>query len=251
VSSAQSSVRAAQAAVLAAEANVRTLEARRQTVQQGPTPEAAQVARQQVQEAEQALRVAEEQAANSIVTAPFDGIVTGINAEVGQTVANTGVLRLVSEQLEISVDLDEDNLAELSVGQQAVISSNAFPGSIFEGRVSEIGAAIDPARGIVTVRIAPVSPPDWLRPGQTVNVNIVTDRAAERLVIPTSSLTTVEGRTVVFVVEDGRAVTKNVVTRPPTDAGVPVLAGLSADDRIIADAQDIEPGDRVRVERQE
>jgi HlyD family secretion protein len=246
---AESNVQAAAAAVRAAEANVRTLEARRQGVRQGPTPEEVQVARQRVAEAEQALRVAEEQAANAVVTAPFDGIVTEITAEVGQTVTNAGVLRLVSSRLEISVDVDENNLADLSVGQEAIISSSAFVETSFKGTVSELGAAVDPARGVVTVKITPVSPPDWLRPGQTVNVNIVTGRAVERLVIPPSALSSVGDRTVVFVVEDGTAVEKSVVTRPPTSAGVPVLAGLSSDDRIIADAQGISPGDQVRVKQ--
>jgi hypothetical protein len=52
---------------------------------------------------------------------------------------------------------------------------------------------------------------------------------------------------VVYVVEDDRALEKVVLTRPPTMQGVPVMAGLSAEDRIIADARGLTAGERVRV----
>jgi hypothetical protein len=52
---------------------------------------------------------------------------------------------------------------------------------------------------------------------------------------------------VVLVVRDDRAVEKVVQTRPPTKDGVPVVAGLDADDRVITNPAAIRPGDRLRV----
>jgi multidrug efflux pump subunit AcrA (membrane-fusion protein) len=97
------------------------------------------------------------------------------------------------------------------------------------------------------VRVTPLQPPDWLRPGQTVNVNLITHRAVPRILIPTSAVGRSGDRTVVYVVENGRALEKVVLTRPPTSQGVPVLAGLSAGDRIIADVRGLTAGERVRV----
>jgi HlyD family secretion protein len=245
----QASVRAAQAGVQAAQANVKALEARLRTVRIGATPEEIAVARQRVSEAEQALRVARQQVQEAVVTAPFAGIITAINAELGQPVGAQGVVRLVSSALEIRLDVDESNLADLAVGLEAVISSNVFPGEAFGGKVSEIGAAVDQMRGTVTVRVMPLQPPDWLRPGQTVNVNIITHRAAPRLLIPASAVGRSGDQSVVFVVESGRALEKVVLTRPPTAQGVPVLAGLSAEDWIVADARGLTAGTHVRVRR--
>ena len=244
---AQASVQAAQAGVRAAQANVRALEARLRTVQTGATPEEIEVARQRVVEAEYALRVARRQVEEAMVRAPFAGIITAINAELGQPVGTQGVVRLVSSALEIRLDVDESNLADLALGQEAVISSSAFPGDAFRGTVAEIGAAVDQTRGTVTVRVTPRQPPDWLRPGQTVNVNIITHRAVPRLLVPASALGRSDGRTVVYVVDNGRALEKVVLTRSPTPQGVPVLAGLNAEDRIIADARGITAGERVQV----
>jgi HlyD family secretion protein len=244
---AQANVQATQAGVQAAQANMKALEARLRTIQSGATPEEIEVARQRVVEAEQALRVARQQVQEAMVTAPFAGIITAINAELGQPVGTQGVVRLVSSALEIRLDIDESNLADLAVGQEAVIASNVFPGDTFRGRVSEIGAAVDQTRGTVTVRVTPLQPPDWLRPGQTVNVNIITHHAASRLLVPASAVGRSGGQTVVYIVENGRALEKVILTRPPTPQGVPVLAGLSAEDRIIADARHLTAGERVRV----
>ncbi len=244
---AESGVRQSRAALRAAQANVRAQQATLQTVRSGARPEDVQVARQRLREAEQALIVARQQAANSIVTAPFAGVVTEINAELGQTVGSQGVLELVSGEFEIRLDVDENNLSDLRLGQTAIISSSTFSEGRFEATVTEIGAAVDEARGTIEVTVTPANPPDWLRPGQTVNVNIITAKNAQRLLVPLTALARDGDRTVVYVVQDGVALQKTVVTRPPTEEGVPVLAGLSAGDRIIADVRQIKPGDAVRV----
>lgn len=247
VAVAEANVRAARAGVQAAQANINALEAHLRTVQTGATPEEIAVARQRVAEAEQALKVARQQAESALVVAPFAGIVTAINAEPGQPVGTQGVVRLVSSALEIRLEVDESNLADLALGQEAVVSSSAFPRDAFSGTVAELGAAVDPARGTVTVTVAPQQPPAWLRPGQTVNVNIITHAAVPRLLVPAAALSYVNDRTVLYVVQNGRALEKVVLTRPPTAQGVPVLSGLSPEDRIVANVQGLTAGQRVRV----
>ena len=247
VAVAETVVRAFRGGVAAAEANVGVQEARLRTLQVGARPEDVEIARQRVREAERALAVARRQAQEAVVVAPFGGVVTAINAEVGQMVGSQGVLQLVSTEMEIRVEVDETNLADLALGQSAVVSSTAFPGSTFAGSVREIAAAVDQTRGTVTVTVAPMKPPAWLRPGQTVNVNVVTNPAAQRLLVPAAALRRVGDRIVVLVVRDDRAVETVVQTRPPTKDGVPVVAGLDADDRVITNPAAIQPGDRLRI----
>lgn len=246
---AQANVRQARASAQSAQANALAQQARARTVQTGARPEDIQVARQRLSEAEEALNVARRQAANSVVTAPFEGLVTEINAELGQTVGAEGVLKLVSGDLEINVDVDESNLSDLKLGQTAIISSNTFSGSAFEGTITELGAAVDVSRGTIEVTVTPSSPPDWLRPGQTVNVNIITAKNVQRFLVPATALTRSGEQTVVFVVENGTALEKPVVTRAPTEGGVPILAGLNGDELIIVDAAKITAGVRVRIEK--
>ncbi|HKV35431.1 MAG TPA: efflux RND transporter periplasmic adaptor subunit [Pyrinomonadaceae bacterium] len=249
IETAQANVRQARASLQAAQANAKAQQAKAQTVQSGARPEDVQVARRRLSEAEEALNVARRQAANSVVTAPFAGLVTAINAELGQSVGANGVLKLVSGELEIHVDVDENNLADLKLGQSALISSSTFAGSAFEGSVTELGAAVDVSRGTIEVTVTPSASPDWLRPGQTVNVNIITAKNVQRLLLPATALTRSGDQTVVFVVANGIALEKPVVTRAATEAGVPVLAGLTGNEQVIVDAGKITAGERVRVNK--
>jgi RND family efflux transporter MFP subunit len=246
---AQANVRQSRASLQSAQANALAQQARARTVESGARPEDVQVARRRLDEAAKALEVARRQAANSVVTAPFQGLVTEITAQLGQSVGAQGVLKLVSGELEINVNVDESNLSDLKVGQSAVISSSTFTNSTFEGSVTRIGPAVDVSRGTIQVTVEPATSPDWLRPGQTVNVNIITAKSVPRLLIPTTAVTRSGDQTIVFVVANGAALEKPVVTRPPTQDGVPVIAGLNGDEQIIVDAGKITAGERVRIGR--
>lgn len=244
---AQAGVRSAQSGLKSAQANVRTQQARLRTIQSGARPEDISVAKERVSEAQKALSVAREQAANANVTAPFSGIVTKINSEVGQTVGSLGVLTLVSIFLEIRLDVDENNLSSLKVGQSAVISSGTFTDKSFRGSVSELGAAVDQTRGTIEIKVVPNNSPEWLRPGQTVDVNIITAENVNRLLVPQTSLVRSGDDTVVFLIENGKVMQKPVMTRPPTKDGVPIISGINIEDFIIINASEVKVGDKVQA----
>lgn len=243
----QAGVRSAQASLKSAQANVSFQQARLRTIQVGARPEDIKVARQRVTEAKKAFQVATQQAGNAVVTAPFAGTVTKINTQIGQTVGSLGILTLVSSEPEIRLDIDESNLSEIKVGQSAIISSSAFADKNFNGKVSELGAAVDQARGTIQIKIVPVNPPDWLRPGETVNVNIITAKDVTQLLVPQTSLIRSGEATVVFVIENGKAAQKIVVARPLTNEGVPVISGLEIGDLIISDTANITVGKSVQA----
>jgi len=246
---AQSNEQTLRSQLKSAKATVRVREAKQETLQKSPLPEDVMVARAQLAEAEQALQVAVQQSREAKVLAPFDGVVTALNAEQGQTVGATGVVNLVSDSLEIRVALDETNLADLELGQTAILSSSAFGGKTFQGKLTDIGAAVDEARGIVTVKITPENPPDWLRPGQTVNVNLVTNEKVDRLIVPSTALVRQGSRTLVMVANDGHLVERQVATRPAIEQGIPIASGLSEADDVIVNPAGLNAGQEVRVRR--
>lgn len=246
IEEADSATRAAREAIASAEANARAQQARLRTIKTGRTSEEIDVARARVTEAEESLGVTREQAGDAFVTAPFAGTVTAINTEPGQAVGERGVLSLVSDETEIRLDVDEINLADLRLNQAVTISSSAFPDNAFRGRVSEVAPAVNEQRGTIQVTVTPLNPPEWLRPGQTVNVNIITGEA-ERLLVPAEAISRIGDHSIVFVVEEGRTIEKTILTRPPTRDGVPVLAGISFRDRIIANVAEVKAGSEVRI----
>ncbi|HEY6412714.1 MAG TPA: efflux RND transporter periplasmic adaptor subunit [Edaphobacter sp.] len=245
----QSNQKSLQSRQKAAKATVKVREAKLETLKNTPLAEDVQVARAQLAEAEQALRVAEQQSKEAKVIAPFAGVVTSINAEQGQTVGTNGVVNLVSDSLEIRVDLDENNLADLELGQSAILSSSAFGDNTFQGHLTDIGAAVDEARGIVTVKITPDDPPAWLRPGQTVNVNLLTNEKVDRLIVPSTAVLRQGSRSVVMVVQDGDAAERTVLTRPAVQQGIPIAGGVTATDQVIVNPSGITAGQAVRIRR--
>lgn len=241
VTTAQANLTAAQAGVTAAREQLRTLAA-------GPRPEAVEVARQRVREAEAALRVAREQAQTAIIRAPFAGTVTEIISELGAPVATNGVVRLVQTgRPEIRLDVDESNLADLETGQRAILTSSTYRSARLEGRVSELGAQVDPARGTVQIKVVPDRSAAWLRSGETVNVNIIVAKDVPRLVIPSTALRTQGDTRVVLVVRGGQVVARPVVLGAVEGDMVPVLDGLSVEDRVVRSADQVQPGARVQA----
>jgi HlyD family secretion protein len=245
--SSSSALAAAEAKSRSGTAAIRLAEAQLQTLQSTPRKEDVELARDRLTEAQQALLVVRQQAGEATVSAPFSGTITAVNVEVGQNVDALGLFALVSDTLEVRVDLDESNLADLSLGQKALLSAAAFPGQEFAGRLKEISPSVNKIRGTVSVKLEPIAPPAWLRSGQTLNVNLVTNQSAMRLLIPASALRRVGDRTVALVVQGDRVIEKIVLTRPPTDKGIPVLAGLVSSDRVVVNPGKLQPGEAVRV----
>jgi len=124
---------AAAAKVRAGTASVRLAEAQLQTLRGTPRKEDVELARDRLTEAQQALLVVRQQAGEATVTAPFTGTITAVNVEVGQNVDALGLFGLVSDELEIRIDLDESNLADISLGQKALLTKAIVPGDAYPG----------------------------------------------------------------------------------------------------------------------
>ncbi len=247
--SAASALAADDAKSRSAVASIRLAETQLQTLRSTPRKEDFELARDRLAEAQQSLLVVREQAGEATVTAPFSGTITAVNFEVGQNVDALGLFGLVSDALEIHIDLDESNLADISLGQKALLSAAAFPGETCSGRLKEISPAVNKIRGTVSIKLEPIDPPTWLKSGQTLNVNLITNQAAMRLPVPASAWPRSGDRTVALVVQEDRAVEKIVLARPLTEKGTTVLAGLEPSDLVIVNPQKIQPGDTVRIKK--
>jgi multidrug resistance efflux pump len=229
----------------AAQADLRTIVGK-------PLPEDVTIARDRVREAEAALRAAREQVRATVVRAPFDGTVTALITELGAyVVPGSGIVQLVQTTLpEIRLNLDEENLPSLRLGQRAIITSRSYPGKEARGTVRAIGAQVDVGRGTVEVKVTPTAPARWLRPGQTVDISLIITERQERLVVPATALRAASkepgGQRTVLVLRDDRAVAVPVTVGETDGDTVPVLSGITADDDVVRDAARVKPGARIR-----
>lgn len=206
-----------------------------------------EVVLQRLNEAETALILAHNRYSETKVKAPFAGTITQIVTEIGAIAGPSApIVRLVrTGKPEIQVELDESNLRLLKVGQEALVTNDAFPDKRFKAKVSNIGAQVDTDRGTIEVKLVPIAPPSWARPGQTFTVNILMGDAKKQLIVPTNSVSTNAGISSLFVVENGKAVKKSVKAAPMSTRGVPILEGITPETQIITDPVGLNEGESV------
>jgi HlyD family secretion protein len=161
-----------------------------------------ELAESQLEQAQAALESREDELAKTRITAPQAGIVTKVNKEVGEMAVGSmfqaDVLMTIADlsRMEVVVDVNENDVVSVEVGDTAEIEIDAFQDTVFYGVVSEIAhVAETQAFGTqeqVTnfkVKIRMLEVPDKIRPGMSATANIITDVRKDVLAIPIQSLT--------------------------------------------------------------
>jgi HlyD family secretion protein len=195
------------------------------------------------------LAAAQAALAKTEIRASVAGTVLSRNAEPGDVVQPGKLLFEIARAgaAEILVPLDEKNLGAVALDQKAACIADAYPNDVFEARVSLIAPKIDPLRGTVDVRLTVDPVPAFLREDMTVSVNIEAARRDSALAIPNDALLVSTDRSAaVLAFRSGRA------ERTPVQLGLrsltfsEVVGGLAAGDVVLADPS-VAAGRRVRV----
>jgi len=151
------------------------------------------------QQAEANLDQAKYAWSKTTISSPMDGMVTSLNAEVGEivmigTMNNPGtVIMAISDmsEIETEVEVDETDIAEVKLDQEVKVKIDAFPDTTFKGKVSEIGhTALISGLGTqdqVTnflVKVVLLDKVPNLRPGMSASVDITTQHRDDILSVP-------------------------------------------------------------------
>ncbi len=222
--------------------------ARLQNLAEQPRQEDVDLARARLEEARANLEVARQRLAQAQILAPYDGTITRLYLKAGQdTSSSQPILHMVREPgLELRADVDENNLGRLRAGQLALVSCDAYPEASFQARLREIAPEVNNSRGTVQIRLDPLRAPAWVRPGQTVSINLQLEPERRLLVLPLSCLSTIGRRQSVLRVADGRLEERQVEVGAAGADGFPVLAGLGPDDEVVLDPIRAQAGQAVR-----
>lgn len=247
--------RNAEAGILSAEEIEQAVEAERVARNNFETArlKAAALAPGQVEEASlrQQLAVAQAQLAKTKIRAAVAGTVLTRNVEPGDLVQPGQTLFTIALKgnTEIRVPLDERNLPQLALQQNATVITDAYPDQSFPARINFIAPSIDPQRGTVEVRLTVNPVPDFLRQDMTVSVNVETARRARALTIPNDALSGIKGnKAVVLMVRDGKIQRQQVSLGLRGLAMSEVISGLRAGDQVLANAESsLKDGARVRL----
>ncbi len=157
--------------------------------------------REQISQAEASLATAKDELRKTTIVSPMDGIVTQLNAELGEmtlmgTMNNPGtVIMVVSDMGEVlaEVDVDETRVVQVQPGQPARVVVDAVGETHpYDGKVTEIGGTATKRTGqevlVFPVKIALAQPDAELRPGMTAKARIETKHADGAVTIPIQSV---------------------------------------------------------------
>jgi membrane fusion protein (multidrug efflux system) len=159
------------------------------------------------------LRAAETQQALLRVEAPMSGTVARVAVKAGDGVDLTTTLAEIVnlDRLVVSAGVPSAELGPLRVGQPAEVEGEDAA-SPLSGSVASIRPEVDDRTGTALVRVS-LPAGSGLRPGQLVTVRIVSEERKDRLTVPVASVVKdAEGRTVIAVVDAGKAVQRPVKT---------------------------------------
>lgn len=220
-----------------------------------------QSARDEVSRASAQLRLAGDDVDKTVLTAPIDGVIIALEKEAGEMVVGSGFTRDVIMTLadlsamEVQVEVDENDVPDVKLGQTAKVLVDAFPKKEFEGKVtaiansatvSAIGTQEETTTFDVTIRLT--SKLEGVRPGMSATAEIITATREDVLAVPIQCLTMRDPKAdpktpvgmmradqleeVLFYVEGGRA------------QFMPVKTGISSDFDMQIEAA-LEPGREV------
>ena len=188
------------------------------------------------------------------LVAPIAGTVLQVNARMGQPVGPTDTLVVVgeTEQVWLGVDVYERDVGKIHVGDDVRVTSIAFPGRIFEGKVDELGSVVDPDRHVLDARIVLPNPDGALKPGMTANARILGAAAGDggtALVVSRHAIQTIDGQPFVFVQrEPGKYEMRPVERGADLDDDVEILRGLDAKETIVVDGSFILKSEALKAQ---
>jgi RND family efflux transporter MFP subunit len=214
-------------------------------------------------------RFAEAQLANTVIRAPFSGVIVRKMAEVGESVApippgvnlstSSGAVVALADldTLEVEVDVAEANVAKLFPGQRAEVTVEAFAGKQYTAELRQITPTADRTKATVSVKVTILERDPNLKPEMSAKATFLEansrsgeTRTGSRIFVPALAVTTREGSDSVFEIVDGRAKVQRVSIGARREDRLEVTGGLDGTEMLIADPPpELRDGARVAVKR--
>lgn len=240
ISSARSSISSTVSALNTAESSLRRYEDQLAIEQAGSTAEEINTQLAQVKSAQASLASARASVGKTIITAPFDGVITKSDIKAGEIASpNEPVISIISAaQYQIESFISETDVAKVAAGQDARVTLDAYGKDVyFAAKVSEVDPAETILNGISTykTKLQFNQSDDRIKSGMTANISIETARKSSSFSIPQEALFLNYGEKSVTVLNaDNTRKTVVVVTGSiGNDGSIEVLSGLNEGDRIV------------------
>lgn len=175
-------------------------------------------------------------------------------SDYSPTVSAKGALIKQGEQWLAVVAVSEADISEVEIGQRAELSGAALPDGVYSGKISAVADTAYTLQSgstpeivvdvTVTVEEGDVS---LLRSGYSVTAQLITGEEREVIMLPYSVICQDDEGEYVYVLDNGSAVRRNIVTGIELSDRTEIVSGLSGRDLVLSNPEEIEDGERVRI----
>lgn len=194
------------------------------------------------------LALAEQQLADTAIYAPFDGIVQQRQAGLGEYLSAGAQLATIVkvDPLRLRLEVSERESKLVSVGDKVRVTVDGEQG-LHQGEIKRISPAIAEQNRMLIVE-ADVQNKGGLRAGAFVRAEIEVDEGRPIITVPTNSVVTFAGIEKIVIVQDGKAVEKQVTTGIRNPDWTQIVSGAETGSEVIIDPGNIQQGQAVKVD---
>jgi RND family efflux transporter MFP subunit len=190
------------------------------------------------EQSKNSLADAKEKLADYSIRAPFDGIVTGLSVNAGDSVSRSDVLAsVITQDVHATVSINEIDASQVKVDNKAIIKIGALGDATLTGKVTKIDTIGQTAQNVVSynAEISFDEQNELLKPGMSVSASIITEVKQDVVIVPNGAVKSQNGSSYVEVMKDGATVPQQV----PVEIGLAnntdteIVSGLKVGDKVV------------------
>jgi multidrug efflux pump subunit AcrA (membrane-fusion protein) len=188
---------------------------------------------------------------NSPVYSPISGTVTAFSGNEGSTVAAQSPIATIGDltNLQVRTYISERKISMIALGMPAELTFEAYPGEVFQARVTEISPVVDPSSRSMEIKLSLSGRNSRIKSGMFAKIKITTSVKDSVVKIPTDCISERYDEQFVYVVNENNTAEKRIIV-PGISVGdvTEILSGISADENVVIQGQSLlEDGVPVKV----
>jgi RND family efflux transporter MFP subunit len=170
------------------------------------------------------------------LTTPISGVVTAINASIGDLTVPGAILATVARvgRLKMTININETDVTNLTVGQTVQIFTESKPDAVAEGRITQLSKSADVKSRTFEIKVMfPNTRDRWFKPGMYCKARIQVSPRTKTLVVPNTAIQSDGMTSRVFIARNGRSYQRAVQVGISDEDVSEILSGLTDNDTVI------------------
>ncbi len=179
--------------------------------------------------------------AESPVTAPISGTVTAVSVGIGNTVSSTTAIATIGrlDDLRVELHIPERFIGQIDLGTRASLSFSAWPDRDFTARVVEVSPVVDASSRTMKTTLSLDGEHSGVKAGMYATAVLIIERRERVLTVPSDCVVARDGKNVVYIVDQNRAVERPVELGLSAGGATEITQGLVLDQEVVESGQSL------------